>query len=76
MYVEVEISFVDVVYVEVYGIGIKVGDLEELSIIMSVFCNGWNLEMDFLLIGFVKFNIGYFEFVLGLCGVVKVLFVM
>ena len=76
MYAEAEISPADVVYVEAHGTGTKAGDLEELSTITSVFCNGRNSEMDPLLIGSVKSNIGHSEPASGLCGVAKVLLAM
>ncbi|XP_068717598.1 fatty acid synthase-like [Montipora capricornis] len=76
VYAEAEISPADVVYVEAHGTGTKAGDLEELSTITSVFCNGRNSEMDPLLIGSVKSNIGHSEPASGLCGVAKVLLAM
>lgn len=42
--------------------GIKVGDFQEVNIIVDVFCKDRN---GFLFIGLVKFNMGYFEFVFG-----------
>lgn len=57
-------------YVEVYGIGIFVGDFIEVNVIGFVFGKGCEGD-DYLLMGFVKFNIGYLELGVGVVGFIK-----
>lgn len=59
----------DVSYVEIYGIGILLGDFVEIRVLVEIFSKGW---IYFLIIGLVKFNIGYFEAVVGVINLIKV----
>lgn len=58
-------DFIWMVMVEVYGIGIKIGDFIEIIVIVNVFYEKG------VYIGFVKLNLGYVEGVFGLIGVIK-----
>lgn len=61
-------------YVEVYGIGMLIGDLIEVMVIGIVFGMGDVIEL--ILVGFVKLNIGYFELVVGIFGLIKFVLVV
>lgn len=60
-----------VFYVEVYGMGIFLGDLVEIKVFEIVYGENCSLEC-FLIIGLVKINIGYIEVVVGIVGLIKV----
>lgn len=62
-------------YFEVYGMGIELGDLIELCVVVVVF-GGECIDFNLLLLGLVKMNIGYLEVVVGMVGIIKVLFVI
>lgn len=56
----------DIIYVEVYGIGIVVGDLLEIKVIVSVYGSNGSCY-----VGLVKVSIGYLEVVVGIVSVIK-----
>lgn len=74
VYNGVNLDFYEIFYVEVYGMGIIVGDNVEVRLILSVF-NERGRKYD-LLVGLVKINVGYLEVLLGLVGLIKVVMVL
>lgn len=59
-------------YVEVYGIGIVIGDVVEVIFIVDVYFRNIILLKWKLRIGFVKLNFNYIEFIFGFVGIIKV----
>lgn len=58
-------------YVEVYGIGIQLGDLVEIVVLLEVYCVIM-VCMQYCVLGVLKVNIGYFDIVVGVVGLIKV----
>lgn len=73
-YNEIELSPIDVSYVEAHGIGTKIGDADEVNAITDVFCN--EVRDTPLLIGSIKSNMGNSDAASGLCAIIKVLLAM
>lgn len=65
------VSLEDVSYIEVYGIGIVIGDVVEVIGIVDMYIWGIINFMWKLKIGFVKLNFNYIEFIVGLVGLIK-----
>lgn len=72
------VGFNELSYIEMYGIGIQVGDVVEMEFVFFVFV--FDEEVCFknclLYVGFVKVNVGYGEGVLGVISFVKVFLMM
>lgn len=71
-YKEIQISPLDVEYIEAHGTATKVGDPEELNALDAVFCTGRDAPLK---IGSVKSNMGHAETASGVGSVSKVLFI-